>query len=226
MQLQLGSIFRTRSIGWHNTFKHLRWALSKLLNVYWRILRARRTRVCVWQELVQQTGRYTRIATMQGTDRLTRPVVSRECWSCVMECQCIGDRINNPYHRSVVRPLKYTPLPKPSEMSIFDIGSRKRWIHIIVKWPMEVFVDNSSGISFQQSTNPNTKLRGIHDMREAWVQELRNKFKVKAVKVHTEKNLADMFTKCLAASVRRRLFDEIESISTQMIKNEVEACAS
>ncbi len=31
---------------------------------------------------------------------------------------------------------------------------------------MEVFVDNSSGISFQQSTNPSTKLRGIYDMRE------------------------------------------------------------
>ena len=42
---------------------------------------------------------------------------------------------------------------------------------IIVKWPMEVFVDNRSGISFQQSTNPNTKLRGIYDMREAWGQE-------------------------------------------------------
>ena len=89
---------------------------------------------------------------------------------------------------------------------------------IIVKWPMEVFVDNSSGISFQQSTNPNTKLRGIYDMREAWVQELRNKFKVKAVKVHTDKNLADMFTKCLAATVRRRLFDEIEAIAIQITK--------
>ena len=70
-----------------------------------------------------------------------------------------------------------------------------------------------------------------YDMREAWVQELRNKFKVKAVKVHTEKNLADMFTTCLATtysyylatSVRRRLFDEIESIATQMTKNEVKA---
>ena len=89
---------------------------------------------------------------------------------------------------------------------------------IIVKWPMEVFVDNSSGISFQQSTNPNTKLRGIYDMREAWVQELRNKFKVKAVKVHTDKNLADMFTKCLAATVRRRLFDEIDAIAMQITK--------
>jgi len=35
---------------------------------------------------------------------------------------------------------------------------------IIVKWPMEVFVDNSSGISFQQSTNPNTKFTLCRDM--------------------------------------------------------------
>ena len=63
-------------------------------------------------------------------------------------------------------------------------------------------------------------------MREAWVQELRNKFKVKAVKVHTENNLADMFTKCLATSVRRRLFYEIESIATQMTKHKVQAWAS
>ena len=34
-----------------------------------------------------------------------------------------------------------------------------------------------------------------------------------------------MFTKCLAASVRRRLFDEIELIATQMTKNEVKAWA-
>ncbi len=51
-------------------------------------------------------------------------------------------------------------------------------------------------------------------MREAWVQDLRNKFKVIAAKVHTEKNLADMFAKCLAAPVRRRLFYEIELIVT------------
>ena len=51
-------------------------------------------------------------------------------------------------------------------------------------------------------------------MREAWVQELRNKFKVKAVKVHTDKNLADMFTKCLAV----RLFDEIDAIAMQITK--------
>jgi hypothetical protein len=132
-----------------------------------------------------------------------------------MECQYIVGRIRSSFHRLVVRLLKFTPLAE----TVRDANLRY-WIaeemDIIVKWPMEIFVDNSSGISFQQSTNPNTKLRGIYDMREAWVQELRNKFKVKAVKVHTDKNLADMFTKCLAATVRRRLFDEIGAIATKI----------
>ena len=29
--------------------------------------------------------------------------------------------------------------------------------------------------------------------------------------------MADMFTKCLAATVRRRLFDEIDAIATQIV---------
>ncbi len=53
-------------------------------------------------------------------------------------------------------------------------------------------------------------------MREAWVKELRKKFKVKAVKVHTDKTLADMFTKRLAPTLRKRLFDEIDAMATQI----------
>ena len=41
-----------------------------------------------------------------------------------------------------------------------------------VKWPMGIFVDNAAGVSFQKSTNPNSKLKGIFDMREEWVTEL------------------------------------------------------
>ena len=59
-------------------------------------------------------------------------------------------------------------------------------------------------------------------MREAWIQELRNKFKVKAVKVHTDKNLADVFTKCLWIWPRQyadvHKFDEIEAVAMQITK--------
>ena len=37
---------------------------------------------------------------------------------------------------------------------------------IEVKCPMEILVDNAAGVSFQKSTNPNSKLKGIFDMRE------------------------------------------------------------
>ncbi len=93
---------------------------------------------------------------------------------------------------------------------------------IIFKWPMEGFVDSSSGISFQQSTNPNTVPSYVVSMICAKLGsrnfKLRNKFQVKAAKVHTDKNLADMLAKCLAATVRQRLFDEIEAIATLITK--------
>ena len=66
-------------------------------------------------------------------------------------------------------------------------------IKVEVQWPMEIHVDNASGVSFQKSTNPNSKLKGIFDMREEWVNELRDRKKVTAVKVSTDKNIADRY---------------------------------
>ena len=68
-----------------------------------------------------------------------------------------------------------------------------------VKWPMGILVDNAAGVSFQKLANPNSKLIGIIDMREEWVNELRDKKKVASVKVSTDKNIVDMMTKCLSA---------------------------
>ena len=42
-------------------------------------------------------------------------------------------------------------------------------IKVEVQLPMEIHVDNASGVSFQKSTNSNSKLKGILDMREEWV---------------------------------------------------------
>ena len=86
-----------------------------------------------------------------------------------------------------------------------------------VKWPMEILVDNAAGVSFQKSTNPNSKLKGIFDMREEWVNELRDKKKVTAVKVSTDKNIADMMTKCLSASVRNNLEKEVLRITNHLV---------
>ena len=41
--------------------------------------------------------------------------------------------------------------------------------------------------------------KGFFDLRGEWVRELRNSKRVAAVKVDTEKNIADMMTRCLCS---------------------------
>ena len=48
--------------------------------------------------------------------------------------------------------------------------------------PMKIQVDNAAGISFQKSTCASSKLRGIFDMAEKWIHELKNEKNVEAVK--------------------------------------------
>ena len=81
--------------------------------------------------------------------------------------------------------------------------------------PGRIFVDNTAGVgvSFQNGTNPNSKLKGIFDLREQWAKELRDKRGVKAVKISTDKNVADMMTKCLTATVMNKLQMEIDILA-------------
>ena len=84
--------------------------------------------------------------------------------------------------------------------------------------PMKIQVDNAAGISFQKSTCASSKLRGIFDMAEKWIHELKNEKNVEAVKVDTTKNLADMFTKCLSYPVRKALEDIIQKTAEEIAK--------
>ena len=70
---------------------------------------------------------------------------------------------------------------------------------VTIPYPIVVQVDNTQAISFQRGTCLVSKLRGMIDLRWAWVSELRNKNLVSVTKVSTEKNKADMFTKCMPA---------------------------
>ena len=63
-----------------------------------------------------------------------------------------------------------------------------------VPYPIVLHVDNTAGVSYQHSTCAASKLRGVCNQRKDWVQELKNKSIVTAVKVATEKNLADALT--------------------------------
>ena len=60
-------------------------------------------------------------------------------------------------------------------------------------------------VSFQNTTMPQTKLRGVINLRDAWVRELKQTNQVVAVKVNTELNVADLLTKCHEHYVMRRL---------------------
>ena len=86
---------------------------------------------------------------------------------------------------------------------------------IPVDWPVKIQVDNKAAVNFQNNMSPNTKMKGIFDMRNGWLQELQDKNRFKVVKVPTEKNLADIMTKPLTPTIRRRL--ELETDRTKAL---------
>jgi hypothetical protein len=62
--------------------------------------------------------------------------------------------------------------------------------------PLHIGVDNSTAIAFSENSNKRSKLRHI-DCRQLWVQALRDRNLCRLIKVGTEENLSDMFTKIL-----------------------------
>ena len=89
-----------------------------------------------------------------------------------------------------------------------------------VEYPIKIQVDNAAGVSFQHSTCASSKLRGIFDMAEKWVQELKNVKVVDAVKVDATKTLADMLTKCLAYPVRNSLEVLLKDLAKSIAKTQ------
>ena len=99
-------------------------------------------------------------------------------------------------------------------------------IGIPVKWPVKIMVDNKAGIHFQKRVNPDSKLKGVFDMRLGWLREkeLHNRKKFVAVKVDTEKNLADELTKPLETRGRKRLTLERKRLRQEVWKTSTLGC--
>ena len=74
---------------------------------------------------------------------------------------------------------------------------RAEELGVNVKYPFALQEDNAAAVSFQKSTTPYSKLRGVYNLRDNWVQELKDMKVVRAEKVHTDLNVADLFTKCM-----------------------------
>ena len=64
---------------------------------------------------------------------------------------------------------------------------------------MTIYVDNTQSKSFQHATCINSKLRGVFDLRDGWVQELRDKSQVETVTIPRDENHADILTHCLSS---------------------------
>jgi hypothetical protein len=65
-------------------------------------------------------------------------------------------------------------------------------------WPFKVHSDSMQAVSFQKATAPNSKLRGCFDLREKFVNELRDQKVVTSEHIPRALNMADMLTHCLS----------------------------
>ena len=74
--------------------------------------------------------------------------------------------------------------------------------------PIVIGVDNSTAIAFSENSTKRSKMRHI-DCRQLWVQALRNRKLCKLIKVGTEENLSDMFTKILGPIRFEQLRDQM-----------------
>ena len=78
-----------------------------------------------------------------------------------------------------------------------SVAWRLEDLSMLVQYPLVVKVDNKQSKTFQEGTcinSRNSRLRGVVDMMEAWVKELRAQVMVKWIPQHTNK--ADILTKC------------------------------
>ena len=100
------------------------------------------------------------------------------------------------------------------------------WMHMPVVWPMRLHVNNAAGESFQHSTCGSSKLQGVFNYHDKWVRELKDEARVNAVRIATDRNLADMLTKGLTAEVRAKLhkclMDVSETVASGSVSNKVE----
>ena len=172
------------------------------------------------------------IAYMKGSVELglrgkVRGIGEADVFDMYVDSDHVGDRIyNTRSHTGIIFLLNGVPVhwksnkqvvtaKSSAEAEIYALSTAVQDMQLLlwrsqeqgiqVKFPGHIYVDNAAGVSFQTKTNPETKLRGCFDLRDAWVKELQDAGLVKAVKVATELNVADLLTKCQAATTQCRL---------------------
>ena len=87
-----------------------------------------------------------------------------------------------------------------------------------ISWPAEICVDNTTALAVQTKVSPDSRLKGQFDLRKGWLLELQDKNKFKAVKVHTDYNLADGKTKPHRGSDIARWDTERERLQSKIVE--------
>ena len=88
--------------------------------------------------------------------------------------------------------------------------------------PINILVDNSTAIAFAKCASNRSKLRHI-DCRQRWVQALRDRTICDLVKVRTDSNLSDIFTKILGPNKFESLRDRMMVACNMLTPGELKA---
>ena len=122
-----------------------------------------------------------------------------------------------PVHWKSRKQPKTVLSPANAEIYALSEGVKEvRWFQWIaadmgidLSWPFRIPVDNSQAISFKNSTCSNSKLRGMIDLRDSWVRELRDDNIVEVTYVRGKCNYADILSKCIPGGEFNRLVNMI-----------------
>jgi hypothetical protein len=79
-----------------------------------------------------------------------------------------------------------------------------------VTLPVHIQVDNQQAVSFANSTCLNSRIRGTIDMREAWVDECKDRGQCSVSYVSTVDNVADLLTKCVREGRHKQLMGKLQ----------------
>mgnify|MGYP001230742664 CR=1 FL=1 len=85
--------------------------------------------------------------------------------------------------------------------------------------PLVVQVDNTQAKSFQEGTCVESKLRGNFDIRDKWVQELRDRHQLQVELVSSVNNVADLLTKVHKTARFRQLLQLVQGKLAEKISS-------
>ena len=166
--------------------------------------------------------------------KLSAPVLNSTQWEVFVDSDHAGDReLGSRSHTGVLILCNGAPIHwRSNKQPITAVSSAAAEIYALAEaardarlnaWkaeemglnrpiPIEIQVDNAAGVSFQSKMNPDSKLKGMIDLRWKWVKELQDTRLIKAVKVATDYNISDILTKCHSRPLFNRL---IELVTTK-----------